>query len=884
MWVSGGPLLPDQCLGCGLDPLAPRRDPLGHVAHTPGVATAGYGVGIDVPHRADVASQYVLGDAAGRHSTLRRITRQPPVSGIAVVASLTFGTLILLSTSGALGVDASQVVDDVAQLAAGLFATAACWWTWVRAQPPDRTWRLLLGIGMAGWSIGQVIWTWYQVVAGLEMPSPSLADVGYLALPLFALPALWLLPSRPRRVGAERTYRVVFALDSLVIVGSLLALTWVTALGAGVRQPHPTTSPLAFLVALSYPVTDFVLVVFVLLVASFRRARHPGALFVLGIGLVSMSISDSLFFFLISTGAESMPPLYNLGFVAGPALLAIGVLMPGGEPAAPDLDGAARRGLDDRIAVFLPYVPLGLVMVVVLGRYLAGAELDRVVVWLGVLLMVLVLVRQLFTVLENANLLRGIHDSQELLTRHAYHDSLTGLANRVLFREQLDKAVALHRDQRRPLALVFCDLDDFKLVNDRLGHACGDEVLRTVGNRLRTCTSPTDTVARLGGDEFAILLDHGGDSPNSVAELLLVALSRPIAVMVDPQTVPNETWPRSEVPGAWPAATRHGLSTTEVTIGSSLGLVVLDEGDEPVNADLLLARVDAAMYAAKRRGKNRFVTFQGDLPLKDLSPSLLGELRVLLTATKEGSTPPPEVGAIEVWYQPVVQIPDGALVSLEALVRWQHPRFGLLPAEVVVASAADTGMLDVLENLVLTTACRDVYELRSERGLGHVAVHVNVAAQRTCEVELLTTVRQELHRYGLPGEALVIELTESTRVPDLRAAVAVLSTLRGDGVRLALDDFGSGFSGLSYLMELPVDIVKLDRSLIVAAPGSRAAAIARAAALLTLGLGLELIAEGVETPEQTDGLIELGCRLGQGFRYARPKPMNDVRAWISAGA
>jgi EAL domain-containing protein (putative c-di-GMP-specific phosphodiesterase class I) len=174
--------------------------------------------------------------------------------------------------------------------------------------------------------------------------------------------------------------------------------------------------------------------------------------------------------------------------------------------------------------------------------------------------------------------------------------------------------------------------------------------------------------------------------------------------------------------------------------------------------------------------------------------------------------------------------------------------------------------------------------LRAEPGLGHVAVHVNVAAQRTCEVELLTTVRQELHRYGLPGSALVIELTESTRVPDLRAAVAVLSTLRGDGVRLALDDFGSGFSGLSYLMELPVDIVKLDRSLIVAPPGSRAAAIARAAALLTLGLGLELIAEGVETPEQTDGLIELGCRLGQGFRYARPQPMNDVRAWITAGS
>lgn len=814
----------------------------------------------------------------------------PQVRRVSVAVVLVFGTALTLSSTGALAPRASRTVIDLAQLGAGLFATGAYLWTWRRSTAPDRTWRLLLGLGLAGWTAGQAVGAWAVFGTGIDAPTPIAVDAAALALPLLALPALLLLPSSPRQRGPRRIARTGAVLDGLVVAGSLLALTWL-ALHTGTIQQE-TTRPVAFGLAFARTVLDLALVTVAVLLVATRVAPRPAVPLMLGGAFAAMALSDLLLLGSRGNGPDGLPDAYELGLVIGPLLLGFAALHPQVTAERRSPAGATPRTApgtlsgrtEERVAVLLPSLPLGVGLVVVLVLHGRAGGGDRTLILIGLLVVAALMLRQVVTLLDNTRLMRAVHDGQDLLTRHAYHDSLTGVANRALFRERLDDAVAAHRTHGRPFALLFCDLDDFKIVNDQLGHACGDEVLRTVGSRLRTCVSPQDTVARLGGDEFAVLLDSGGDSPGSVAELILVALSRPIAVMLDPQTVPGAGSLRSDVPASWPTAQRRGPSSTEVTIGSSLGLVVLDEDDPPVTADLLLARVDAAMYAAKRRGKNRFVTFRGDLPLEELSPSLVGELRVLLTAMQEGFTPPPEVGEIEVWYQPVVQIPDGGLVSLEALVRWRHPRFGLLPAQLLVGAAADSGLLDVLENLILTMACRDICELRSEPGLGHVAVHVNVSAQRTCEVELLTTVRQELHRYGLPGEALVIEVTESNRVPDLRAAVAVLSTLRGDGVRLALDDFGSGFSGLSYLMELPVDIVKLDRSLVVAPPGSRAAAVARAAAVLTLGLGLELIAEGVETPEQVTGLIELGCRRGQGYRYAKPSPMNDVRAWIDSGA
>jgi EAL domain-containing protein (putative c-di-GMP-specific phosphodiesterase class I) len=227
-------------------------------------------------------------------------------------------------------------------------------------------------------------------------------------------------------------------------------------------------------------------------------------------------------------------------------------------------------------------------------------------------------------------------------------------------------------------------------------------------------------------------------------------------------------------------------------------------------------------------------------------------------------------------YQPVVGLHSNRMVALEALVRWQHPRHGLLPAELLLAAAEEAGMLGALEEQVLDTACRDIALLRRSPGLGELCVHVNLSGQRTGDPRLITTVQDTLHRHRLRGEALILEITETGRVPDLEASASVLSRIRALDVRLALDDFGAGFSGLSYLLRLPIDIVKLDRSLTTATLDSRGAAIRNAATTLTLGLGLELIAEGVETPAQVRQVAALGCQLGQGFLYAQPRFLTEL--------
>ena len=810
--------------------------------------------------------------------------RLRPLRRAAAISAALLLLSSLLSLSGVLDEDTSQAVDDLGQLLAGGFAAVSCLLSWHRNSPPDRLWRLLLGLGATGWTCGQAVWSYYQIYVGVELPSPSLADVGYFTLPLLALPALWVFPARSSpqtpRIGhlVSRPFsQIVIVLDSLVAVGSLFLLTWATSLGAAL---HTSSADLpAFLVALAYPVTDLVLVVFVVLLGRFRLPTNPGALVFFGLGAICISVSDSFFLYLVSTGAEEMPPLYNLGFLVGPVLLGLGALVP--SPQRSRIDPQARRGTD-RGLVLLPYLPLSATGLLVTGQLLTSSRIDTAEAVVGLSLVALVVLRQFITLLDNIRLVRELRESQHLLREQAFNDSLTGLANRALFRDRLDHAVEVHRADGRPLGLIFCDLDDFKLVNDGMGHAAGDELLRAVAQRLRDCVHRSDTVARLGGDEFAVLLEGGSESPEMIGDRILAALSQPFVLRDVAGTGhrTDGTAPRNDATAYRTTATaqRTGGTAardgTSVRVGASIGVAVMDPLEPAVTPDGLMARVDAAMYAAKRRGKSQLVTFRGDVT-DDNSPGLIGDLRVLLAAQR--ADPLMRAGgSIDVMYQPVVRFDTERMVALEALVRWQHPRHGLLSAELLLAAAEDAGMLGALEEQVLDTACRDIGTLRRYPGLSQLAVHVNLSAQRTGDPRLVGNVKEVLTRHGLPGQALVLEITETGKVPDLHIAAQVLTQIRGLDVRLALDDFGTGFSGLSYLLQLPIDIVKLDRSLTIADPGSRGEAIRDAATTLILGLGLELIAEGVETPAQADALVAIGCRLAQGFLYAKPRFLSDL--------
>lgn len=789
--------------------------------------------------------------------------------------------VLVLSDTGVFGDAQAQLIDDVGQLGAGIFATCCCGLTWrwavtARQARPEWLWRALLFFGVAGWSCGQGAWSWYQVVLNQDLPSPSLADVGYFALPVFAFPALFALPSGPSprtapgalggQAHREPGVRVLLALDALVIVGSLFLFTWSTTLGAVSQAGAPTVG--AFLIAVGYPVTDLILVVLVLLLGMFRRPQRPRALLLLGIGLVALSVSDSFFLYLVSVGATRMPPLFNVGFLVGPVLIGLAALAPQPTSSPDPSDSDARAATWYTV---LPYLPLGLFGLLVVVQHMTGRPVDQTETYGLVLLVSVVVLRQLLTTLENLELLRRVRDGQDRLHHQAFHDWLTGLPNRALFRDRLEHAVERHRRDERQLAVLFCDLDDFKQVNDTLGHAAGDELLCLMAERLRRCVRSGDTVARLGGDEFAVILDDEHTLPAVVGERMLAMLGEPVT-----------------------------LAGHSLTPRASAGLVVVQSGEPTVTADLLLSRADAAMYAAKRGGKGRLIAYPGGFehapPAPDLSALLAEALAEALTAALAAATtgfrpewdggqsvgPPPRtatgnddpIPALRVMYQPIVRLADSTMAAVEALTRWDHPATGSVPPETLIQVAESAGLINALDDMVLELACRQVALARSGRH-PHLVMHVNLTAARVIDPALVELVGGTLERHRLPGSALVLEITETDRITDFAAAADVLGQVRRLGVKLALDDFGVGYANLNHLLRLPVDILKLDRTL-TAIGTDRSEAITAGAVRIARDLGIPMIAEGLEDPAQAAWLSTLGCQYGQGFLFSQPLPSPDI--------
>ncbi|MFD1150389.1 diguanylate cyclase domain-containing protein [Saccharothrix hoggarensis] len=463
--------------------------------------------------------------------------------------------------------EAAVVLDDLAQLATGLFATGCCWWTARRATGPDRRWRYAMGLGMAGWSTGQALWTWYQLVERRAVPSPSPADAGYLSIVPCAFVALLVIGNFRRSESPDalldrrsRSARLVLLLDGLIVVGSLFVLTWTTSLGGLVAAGNPSTA--AFLVAIAYPVTDLALLVIVVVLSADRKVVLRPQLRLLGLGLVCLAASDFAFAYLVSIQAPEVPPLANAGFVVGPALIALAALAP--PPGA--LAGSTRNRRSWQWAYLLmPYVPLLVSTVLVLRRTLIGdlRPLDGVEIACGFTVFVAVILRQLVTLVDNTKLVLLLRDSERTLTHQAHHDPLTGLANRAVFERRLDDALTEHHRDGTPFGLLFVDLDDFKAVNDASGHAHGDAMLEQVAQRLRQCVRDTDVVARLGGDEFGVLV-QGVEEPEQVAFRILDTLGEEIS--------------------------------------ASVGVVICANHDPEATAQSVLKRADKAMYEAKRDG------------------------------------------------------------------------------------------------------------------------------------------------------------------------------------------------------------------------------------------------------------------------------------------
>jgi diguanylate cyclase (GGDEF)-like protein/PAS domain S-box-containing protein len=431
---------------------------------------------------------------------------------------------------------------------------------------------------------------------------------------------------------------------------------------------------------------------------------------------------------------------------------------------------------------------------------------------------------------------------KELHIRHlAFHDALTGLPNRPLLLDRLDQAIASARRDRDPLGLMFIDLDRFKAINDSLGHDAGNSLLKEVADRLSRCLRQADTVARLGGDEFVVLLRRVDMPENygTVAQRIIASLSMPMT-----------------------------LDGYVVQIGASIGIACFP--DDGRDSSELMKHADAAMYAAKAAGRGSYRFFQPSMTDKAMQ-------RLQLEMQLRSAVPN---GELELFYQPKVSLDTGVVCGLEALVRWRHPRLGLLPPGEFVPLAEATGIIGALGDWVLEEACRQASAWLAG-GLGRIRIAVNISVRQMQRNDLVERIVGLTQQYRIAPSDLEVELTESVLMASPQEIAGVLTRLRDIGVVVGIDDFGTGYSSLAYLRRLPIDLLKIDRSFVSNADRDEGdAQVVKLILALARALKLDVVAEGVETESQAAFLRSCGCSTAQGYLYSRPQPAAKIEEWL----
>ncbi len=737
-----------------------------------------------------------------------------------VLGALAAGSYFLLPEMGAAAVYILVGASSAAAVAFGVFLH----------RPPRRLPWFLISCGPLLMSLADVLWSYYYWFSKGGLPFPSPADAAYLLGYLFLWAGLILLQ---RRVVGNGLDTVV---DPLMVATGAGLLYWGLIIGPYVHDPG--LSFVAKAVSVSYPLLD------VLLLAALARylfgfnGRVP-ALYLLAAGFAAMLVADSVY------GVQVLQDTYRGGSWIDAGWLACYVLLgaaalhpsmrrlssPSPRPAEPALLTNRRIALLTGTALVAP----GLLV----AQAALGERIDAYVIAAGcVLIFALSVIRIRGIVLA---LLRTLSERERLqgrLEQQALHDPLTGIPNRALFSDRLARAASrADRLDNRRLGVLMLDLDGFKAVNDSLGHDAGDALLVSVTRRVMGCVRPSDTVARLGGDEFAILLEDISDvgAAVRVAERILDSLRNP-----------------------------HRFEAGGREVTASIGVAFGPARD----ARSLLRDADAALYVAKERGKGRYELF--DPRMQSARMERLG-LEVGLRRALER-------GEFAIHYQPIVSFETGEVVEVEALVRWERPGHGPVPPAEFIPVAEQSGLIVPLGRWVLGEACRQVREWQeSLPGAKGLTLAVNLSASQLHHPQLVRDVREALHASGLSAHHLKLEITEQAAVEDARGAARRLEELSALGVRIALDDFGSGYSALNYLRTFPVDALKIDRSFIEGIGRDlQATSIVGAVIALAKSLNMSVTAEGTETEEQLSHLRSLGCDLAQGYYFARPSSPDEI--------
>ncbi|WP_370064029.1 putative bifunctional diguanylate cyclase/phosphodiesterase [Mycobacterium sp. MAA66] len=764
------------------------------------------------------------------------------IIGVAATAFVAFAYWRLADADA--GAPASPPFIDGFALAA--FSVFACLSTTAAARVSlgsrRRSWAAL-AVGVAGWVVGNLIWLYFGVVFAGGPPFPSIADAGFLLLPVAVVFAAL------SEVSASRISALRPVLDGVIIAAALFLVSWVLVLRDAFMSA--TSGLLANAVQVAFPISDVVMVTMTLVALSAAPVGGRRAIGLVGVGLTAIALADSAWIYTRTQGGSVNAGIV-IGWTAGMLIIGVGGLIDASRRPPPVLQNQQNlhRPVSERL-LWLPCTPV--VLAVAVGFVSLWPVPGAAPILISAAVLVLAaLARQFVVLIDNRRLMRTVAEQ-------ARRDPLTGLGNRLLFNDRLDSAMRARENDGLPVAVLALDLDDFKMVNDNLGHPSGDELLVEVANRLTGSVHAGQAVARLGGDEFAILIRSAPCRLEEIAQDVIEAFDVPFT-----------------------------LKGEEVFMHPSVGLAIADD-DLDVTADDLLQRADVALYVAKRAGIGGVQTFSPDMqqdtavePGERWSDSgrvrlsassglqLLGPLRRAITH-----------GELKLTYQPKVSMSTGKTVGVEALMRWPHPQLGLLTPAHFLPLVRRNGLIGAVTDLVLHQAARDAAAW-FQAGHRDVPVAINLFAPSLSDITLADRIGSVLAEHALPTDALLVEITEHLLLANVNRTHAVINQLRESGLRVSIDDFGTGYSSMSYLRDLPVDELKLDRQFI--APilhNPRAAAIVRSVIDLTRALDIVSVAEGVENTATAERLTAYGCDVAQGYYFAKPMFADELRALLN---
>jgi diguanylate cyclase (GGDEF)-like protein len=729
---------------------------------------------------------------------------------------------------------ATHVAAAVGAMIASSFAFLSAIAAARAARDRQRTAWTCLAAGLAGWVLADI----YRACVILADPARPVAlwwgEFDRLLFPIGVAFAAIVVPTVRGKAGVR------LLLDGVSVATALYLIAWVTVLRGlveGASTPH-----LAWI--LVSVVTDMAMLAIAVMILSRTRKDRRRPVILLASALLVITLTDGAH--LIRHVHPVDRGVLLIGWALGLCLIGIAGLYSKDAPAQPN----RRTRRSSQWSIWLPYLPLPFATILGAIELWPDNNLNGYILVPGLVLIVSAFIRQLTLLYENRWLL-------ETVAASALHDPLTGLANRTLFSDRLADAMRSYRATGAPVAVLLLDLDDFKFVNDSLGHPAGDALLCAVGDRIRLNTGAHHTVARIGGDEFAILVQDTAEAAALVAEQIVNAFHEPLDIDGRP------LYMRISV----------GLATAS------------SPQDVDMSADELLRCADLAMYSAKRsntRGAQvfspnmRHTALDGHLfrPPSDQGDGLTARMRLL--AELRGAV---DEKRLELVYQPKLSLSTGAVVGVEALLRWPHPRFGLLEPDDFLPMIREHGLIDPVMNLVLSLAVADAASWYAA-GLS-IPVAVNLSTPSLNDESLPERVEAVLAERNMPAETLTIEITEDAFLASVVRARNVLDRLRQNGVRVAIDDFGSGFSGMRYLRDLPIDELKIDRQFV--APilsDERSAMIVRSVIELAVALGISSVAEGVENAETAHRLREFGCDVVQGHYFSPPVPAAAIRLGI----